>query len=121
MRLAINSALSFPHLLMALGYAGLLVLAAPRIGGTALGQRIVATGRMALSNYLGTTVLMTAIFYGWGLGLIGQVPDAWQPAFVLLGWIAMLWWSKPWLAYFGQGPLEWVWRRLTEIRRPELI
>lgn len=121
MRLAINSALSFPHLLMALGYAGLLVLAAPRIGATSLGQRIVAAGRMALSNYLETTVLMTAIFYGWGLGLMGQIPDAWQPAFVLFGWVAMLWWSKPWLARFGQGPLEWVWRKLTEMRRSEAI
>lgn len=119
MRLAINSALSFPHLLMALGYAGLLALAAPRIGATGLGQRVVAAGRMALSNYLGTTILMTAIFYGWGLGLIGRVPDAWQPAFVLLGWIAMLWWSKPWLARFGQGPLERLWRRLTEMRQSE--
>lgn len=121
MRLAINSALSIPHLLMALGYAGLLVLAAPRIGMTRLGQRIVAAGRMALSNYLGTTVLMTAIFYGWGLGLIGRVNDAWQPAFVLLGWMAMLWWSQPWLTRFGQGPLEWVWRQLTEMRRPDSI
>lgn len=121
MRLAINSALSIPHLLMALGYAGLLVLAAPRIGATELGQRIVATGRMALSNYLGTTLLMTAIFYGWGLGLIGQIPAVWQGAFVFLGWSAMLWWSKPWLARFGQGPLEWVWRKLTEMRRPDAI
>lgn len=121
MRLAINSALSIPHLLMALGYAGLLVLAAPRISATPLGQRIIAAGRMALSNYLGTTVLMTAIFYGWGLGLLGQVPNAWQPAFVILGWIAMIWWSKPWLARFGQGPLEWLWRKLTEMRRADSI
>ena len=121
MRLAINAALGFPHLLMAFGYAGLLVLFAPRIGATSLGQRIVATGRMALSNYLGTTALMTAIFYGWGLGLVGQIPAAWQPVFVLLGWSAMLWWSKPWLARFGQGPLEWAWRKLTEMRRPDAI
>lgn len=121
MRLAINSALSVPHLLMALGYAGLLVLATPRIGATALGQRIVATGRMALSNYLGTTVLMTAIFYGWGFGLMGQISTSWQIPFVLFGWSAMLWWSKPWLTRFGQGPLEWAWRKLTEMRRPDSI
>jgi uncharacterized protein len=121
MRLAINSALSFPHLLMALGYAGLLVLYAPQLLAGALGRRIAAAGRMALSNYLGTTILMTAIFYGWGFGLLGKVPDAWQPTFVLLGWAAMLSWSKPWLARFGQGPLEYVWRWLTKMRRTELI
>lgn len=119
MRLAINSALSFPHLLMALGYAGLLVLLAPRLAATPLGERIVATGRMALSNYLGTTVLMTAIFYGWGLGLVGNVPNAWQPLFVLLAWALMLLWSKPWLDRFGQGPLERLWRSLAKMRQTE--
>jgi len=119
MRLAINSALSFPHLLMALGYAGLLVLYAPRIVATPLGTRIVAAGRMALSNYLGTSVLMTALFYGWGLGLVGKVPNAWQPLFVVLAWVLMLAWSKPWLDRFGQGPLERLWRSLTEMRQTE--
>jgi uncharacterized protein len=33
--------------------------------------------------------------------------------FVLLGWALMLAWSKPWLARFRFGPLEWLWRSLT--------
>ena len=33
--------------------------------------------------------------------------------FVLLGWSLMLLWSKPWLAHFRYGPLEWLWRCLT--------
>ena len=56
---------------------------------------------------------MCAIFYGWGLGLLGQVGTAGLAGFVLLGWTVMLGWSKPWLARFGQGPLEWLWRHLT--------
>src|SRR5690606_35962840 len=87
-----------------------------RIAATALGRRLVAAGRMAFSNYIGTTVLMTAIFYGWGLGLAGTVGHAEQLAFVLLGWVFMLSWSKPWLARFRQGPLEWLWRSLAERR-----
>src|SRR5690606_20884937 len=46
MRLAINAALGFPHLLMALGYAGLLVLFAPSLLASRLGQRIAAAGKM---------------------------------------------------------------------------
>ena len=108
---------ALPHLTMALAYAALLMLAAPRLLQTRLGQRIEAAGRMAFSNYLGTTLVMTAIFYGWGLGLIGTVGAAGQLLSVALGWALMLAWSKPWLARFRQGPLEWLWRSLTEGRR----
>ncbi|MCB2078675.1 MAG: DUF418 domain-containing protein [Novosphingobium sp.] len=110
---------ALPHLLMALGYAALLVLVAPRFHTTRLGARISASGRMAFSNYLGTTIVMTAIFYGWGLGLIGMYGHAAQGLFILLGWALMLIWSKPWLARYRRGPLEWVWRSLTERRMLE--
>ena len=109
-------AAALPHLLMALAYAALLVLAAPWLAGTRLGKRFVAAGRMAFTNYIATTALMTAIFYGWGLGLVGTIGHAGQGAFVLLGWALMLIWSQPWLSHFRQGPLEWLWRSLTERR-----
>lgn len=105
--------MALPHLLMALGYCAIGVLAAPRLAATALGRRLIAAGRMAFSNYLGTSVVMTAIFYGWGLGLAGTMGHAAQWLFVMLGWILMLGWSQPWLSRFRQGPLEWIWRRLS--------
>ncbi len=114
MRLALGYGLSMPHLLMALGYAALLVLAAPRLLATGLGQRLEAAGTMAFSNYLGTTLVMCAVFSGWGLSLFGQYGAVGQWLFVLLGWALMLVWSKPWLARFRQGPLEWLWRSLTD-------
>ena len=108
--------LAVPHLLMALGYAAILLLAAPHLIGTVPGQRLVAAGRMAFSNYLGMTVVMTALFYGWGLDLFGKVPPRWHWPFVVGGWVLMLGWSRPWLARFRQGPLEWAWRSLTWCR-----
>ena len=36
---------------------------------------------------------------------------------VLLGWVLMLAWSKPWLDRFRYGPLEWLWRCLTYWKR----
>lgn len=116
MQMAISYLLSIPHLLTALGYAALLVLCAPRLLKTWLGGRLEAAGRMAFSNYLGTSLLMTALFNGWGLGLFGRYGAAAQWLFVLLGWCLMLAWSKPWLARYRQGPLEWLWRSLTEWR-----
>lgn len=113
---AIGYWLGLPHLMMAAGYAAALVLWAPRLAPSRLGRRLVAAGRMAFSNYLGTTVVMTALFYGWGLGLIGSVPGRWQWLFVVGGWALMLGWSKPWLERFRQGPLEWAWRSLTYAR-----
>lgn len=116
MRLLVNYASGFAHLAMALGYAAALMLAAPRLAGSWLGGRLIVAGRIAFSNYIGTSLVMCAIFYGWGLGRFGTVGAAGQWAFVLLGWALMLAWSAPWLARFRQGPLEWLWRSLTEWR-----
>ncbi len=105
------------HLALTLAWAALLVLAAPALLRTRLGARLRAAGRMALSNYLLTSLVMAFCFFGWGLGLAGTVGAARQWWFVLLGWAVMLAWSKPWLARFRQGPVEWLWRSLTEGRR----
>ena len=101
----------------ALGYAALLMLAAPLVIRSWIGQRLIAAGRMAFSNYIGTSLVMCGIFYGWGLGRFGQAGAAEHWLFVVLGWALMLAWSAPWLAHFRQGPLEWLWRSLTEWRR----
>ncbi|MBB4859902.1 uncharacterized protein HNO88_003235 [Novosphingobium chloroacetimidivorans] len=106
--------LALPHLVTAIGYLTLLVLATPWLGRTRIGQRLAAAGRMAFSNYLGTSLVMTGIFYGWGLGLFGQVDALSQWLFVLFGWALMLGWSAPWLRHWRRGPLEWLWRCLTE-------
>ena len=116
MHYALSYGLALPHLLMALGYAALLVLAAPQILHSVPGQQLEAAGRMAFSNYLGTSVVMTALCSGWGLGLFGQFGAAQRWTLVLLVWALMLSWSQPWLTRYRQGPLEWLWRSLTEGR-----
>jgi uncharacterized protein len=103
------------HWLLAISFAALII---PWIGSecSLLRTRIVAAGRMAFSNYLGSSILMTMIFYGWGLGLYGHV-ERWRLlGFVILAWVLMLAWSKAWLARFRFGPLEYVWRSLTRGR-----
>lgn len=120
MRLLVNYALGLPHLAMALGYAALLMLAMPRLVRNWPGHLLMAAGRMAFSNYIGTSLVMGALFYGWGLGLFARHGAAAHWLFVLLGWALMLGWSAPWLARFRQGPLEWLWRSATEWRMQPL-
>ena len=108
------------------GYAALAVILARRFADSAIGERLVACGRMAFSNYIATSLVMTFIFHGWGLGLYTQFGRFELLGFVLLGWALMLAWSKPWLARFRFGPLEWLWRSLTygkiaPMRRPLAI
>ena len=68
---------------------------------------------MAFSNYLGTSLICTTIFYGYGLGFYGEL-SRWALYPIVLGvWVLMLLWSKPWLARFRYGPLEWLWRSLA--------
>ena len=102
-----------PHLITVLGLVSLLAAWAPSAAQTPLGQRFVAAGRMAFSNYLGTSILMIFVFHGWALGLYGQFHRLALFGVVAVVWMLMLFWSKWWLARFRYGPLEWCWRCLT--------
>ncbi len=106
--------LSMPFdLMMSLAWAALIALWVKNGSMTILKTRISAVGRMAFTNYLMTSIVMTSIFYGYGLGLFGEVSRAALWLFVLGMWGAMLSWSKPWLDRFQYGPLEWLWRSLS--------
>ena len=97
--------------LMALGYASLIILLTRKQGW--LAQRIAAAGRCAFSNYLGTSIIASLVFFGWGLGLYASLSrwHAWLLAPMI--WTVMLLWSKPWLERFHYGPFEWAWRSLA--------
>ena len=97
--------------LMVIATAALIILVT-RPGGR-LVARIAAAGRAAFTNYLGTSILMTALFYGWGFGLWGEFSRVELWLVVVAMWALMLLWSKPWLNRFRYGPLEWLWRTLA--------
>lgn len=99
--------------LMSLGFMSAILLLLKNGIVPALTNRLAAVGRMAFSNYIMHTVLCGLIFYGHGLGLIGQVERAGQLLIVLGIWALQLWLSPIWLRHFRFGPLEWLWRSLT--------
>ena len=121
--IVINTQISwmiFPRLLMTMGYAAGLILLVQRLAGSAMLARVVATGQAAFTNYLGTSIIMTTIFYGYGLGLYGYVSRAQLWLFVLGAWGLMLLWSEPWLRHFRYGPFEWLWRSLARMKVQQL-
>lgn len=97
--------------LMVIATAALIILVTR--GGGALVDRIAAAGRAAFTNYLGTSLILTTLFYGYGFGLFGTLGRAELWLVVLAMWALMLLWSKPWLDRFRYGPLEWLWRSLA--------
>ena len=102
-----------PRMLLTIGYAALLLLLIDHYRNHPMLARVASAGRAAFSNYLGTSIAMTTIFYGYGFVLFGDVGRAGLWLFVLGAWAVMLLWSKPWLMTFHYGPLEWMWRSLA--------
>lgn len=111
---------AIPRLMVTIGYAALLVMLIQRLADTGFLARVAATGQAAFSNYLGTSIAMTTIFYGYGLGLYGDVGRLGLWAFVIGAWALMLLWSQPWLKRFRYGPLEWLWRSLARMKMQPL-
>ena len=75
--------------------------------------RLEASGRVAFSNYLGTSLVLMLLFDGWGLGLFDRIERIALLPVVAAIWCAMLVWSPWWLARWRYGPLEWTWRSLA--------
>ena len=103
----------FGSILVALGHIGLVMLIAKSGALAGLMSRFAAVGRMALTNYLMHSVVLTTVFYGYGLGLYGSVPRLWQMAFVAAVIGFQLWFSPWWLERYRFGPVEWLWRSVT--------
>ena len=97
--------------IMIVAIAALIILLTRR--GGALVDRIAAAGRAAFTNYLGTSLIMTSLFYGYGAGLFGALSRAELWLVVVAMWGVMLAWSKPWLDRYRYGPFEWLWRSLA--------
>lgn len=101
---------------LALAYAAAIILAVQSGTANWLTARFAAAGRMAFSNYLGTSLIMTTIFYGYGLGWFGALHRAQLYWLVLGQWLLILGWSPWWLRHFRYGPFEYVWRSLSRGR-----
>ncbi|MEX2450132.1 MAG: DUF418 domain-containing protein [Rhodospirillales bacterium] len=83
-------------------------------------RRLTEVGRMALTNYIGQTVIANLIFSGVGLGLFGQLERFQVHGVMAVVWGAQIGFSYWWLSRFAFGPLEWAWRSLTYMKPQRL-
>ncbi len=104
----------------ALGYIAGFILLFAKFGSTLLFQSFAYLGRMALTNYLTQSIVMTTIFYGYGLGMFSKLGISIGILFALLLIIAQVIFSRWWLKRYTFGPLEWLWRTGTYLRRQPL-
>ena len=98
---------------ISLGYAALCFGFWPKIGATRFSYALQCVGRMALSNYLLQTLICTTLFYRFNLFL--KFDRLHLLALVPAIWLVNILFSVLWLRFFPQGPLEWIWRKLTRL------
>jgi uncharacterized protein len=83
--------------------------------------RFGPVGQMALSAYVGQTVIGVLVFFGFGLGLLGRFGNSVTIPIGLGLFVMQVWACRAWLARFRFGPLEWAWRSLTWLRREPFV
>jgi len=109
-----QAAIYWASLIQAFGYAAFIMGICKIDAFKVLCAPFAAMGRMALSNYLASTLIGVLIFYGPpGLGKIGTMNFSQLAMIVGANWVFMLIWSSFWLSIFRFGPAEWIWRSLT--------
>lgn len=102
--------------LMSLGYIAALALILLKL--PKLVSLLQPVGQMALTNYIGQTVIMLVIFYVFGL--FNSVNAVWFIPIALGVFILQLLLSHFWMKYFSYGPLEWLWRSFTYFKKMPL-
>lgn len=111
-----NMQFQFSQMLMTAGYIGAISLACLTLRGKKLLGWLAPMGRMALTNYLMHSLILSSIFYGhWG-AMFGQIQRAEQVGIIaaIIAFQAVF--SAIWLKLFRFGPLEWLWRCLTYMK-----
>lgn len=102
---------------LAVGYSQFVVAVAKWDAARVPVEALARVGRMALSNYLLQTLVMTTLMYGYGFGLFAKVGYPGLFGLMLAVWIANFAFSALWLRWCSYGPAEWVWRKLTYLGR----
>ena len=106
----------FGSAMLALAYAAGVVLLMTCAGGGGILRRLVPFGRMALTNYLGHSIICGIIFYWPGLRLFGAVSNARLIGIVIGILVVQVMFCAWWLRRYRLGPMEWIWRSATYLR-----
>jgi uncharacterized protein len=97
----------------AIGCGSLVIWIAQIKGARRILAPFAAVGRMAFTNYVLHSIIFGFIFFGYGLGLFGQIGAASALLLVAMVYSFQVLFSTLWLNRFRFGPLEWLWRSIT--------
>lgn len=98
---------------LAAAYASAIVLLLQRPGPRRWLLVLAPVGQMPLTTYLSQSLVATFLFYGWGLGLSGQLGAAACLGIAVAIYALQVVGCRLWLARFRFGPVEWLWRTLV--------
>jgi len=99
--------------ILCLGYASAVTLDFLKKPTRKIYGYFAKAGRMALTNYLTQSLVLTFLAYGWGLGLALKLNGFQVLGISFLLYVAQVILSGLWLSKFKYGPFEWVWRCIT--------
>lgn len=113
-----NISYDLGRLAMTVGHLGALLLFVRSGALPWLRRSLAAVGQMAVTNYLTHSVVCSFIFVG--LGYFSQLERHQLYYIVFAIWTVQLVVSPLWLLHYRFGPMEWLWRYLTYMKRPPL-
>ena len=102
-----------------LGYASAIVLMLHSASIFANVKLLAPFGRMALTNYLTHSLVLSTVFFGYGFGLYG-ISRIHQLSVVIAVVAVQIPLCHVWLRHFRYGPVEWLWRAITYWQIPAM-
>ncbi|WP_198936765.1 DUF418 domain-containing protein [Domibacillus epiphyticus] len=113
--------------LLSVGYIFAFSLLYTWLPASKITTSFVQVGKMSLTNYLMQTVICTFVFYGYGLGLFGQLGVLNAIVFGIVIFLLQCMCSSWYMKRFRRGPIEqvlrmwtnWSWNGQIRMKEPE--
>ncbi|KMK75643.1 DUF418 domain-containing protein [Alkalihalobacillus pseudalcaliphilus] len=103
----------------AIFYVTSVILLSRTEKGAKLLHPLTYVGRLSLTNYLLQSIVFTTLFYGYGIGLFGQLGFFVGTCIAIVFFVLQVLVSKWWLSRFVIGPVEWFFRAVTYMIMPK--
>jgi uncharacterized protein len=107
------TALGIGSVLLSLSYIAGIVLLSRTAAGARLMSPLAPVGRMALTNYITHSLVMSTLSYGYGAGMFARTSLVIGFLLAVALYTVQIPLSGWWLRNHRYGPLEGLWRRLT--------
>jgi uncharacterized protein len=107
---------SAQHGLLAAFYVSAMTLLLWKPSAAWLARLLAPMGKAGLTTYLSQSAFGILVFYGFGLGMLGELGAAASIGLAVGFCVLQLFLSDWWMRHFRFGPVEWLWRSLTDLR-----